>query len=79
MGKKIAWVGGIVGIVTVSYLILTAAMPAIVAMTGVAANASQIDDYDGSRAFVESAPVWLYAIPAVVGGAAIIMVLRSET
>jgi len=78
MVKKIALVGAIVAIVIVSYFIMTAAMPAISEMTGVAANATNIEDYAGSLEVVQSAPMWLYAIPAVVGGIAIIIVLRRK-
>jgi len=77
MFRKVLIVFGIVVIVTVSYFILTASMPAITEMTGVAANTSNIENYSGAKEAVQSAPIWLYAIPAIVGGIAIVITLRS--
>lgn len=76
-GKKIAWVFGIVGCVIFAYVLMTAAMPAITEMTEVAGNTTGIENYDGAKEAVDSAPFWLYFIPAVVGGVALIVVLKS--
>jgi len=79
MFKKIALVGAILVIVVVAYVIMTAAMPAVSEMTGVAANATNIEDYPGSAEFMGAADLLLYSIPGIVGLVAIIIVVRRKT
>ena len=79
MGKKIFLVAIIIGGVILSYIILTALVPFFVDVTSTA-NATRVDwsMYPGAQAVLVSFPWWAFFIPAIVGMAAIVVVLKED-
>jgi len=77
MFKKIALVIGVIAIVAISYIVLTATMPTITEMSEYAANYTGIGEYTDAKEAVSSAPLWIYFIPGGVGGIFIVLILRS--
>jgi len=78
MFYKLVYIAGIVGAIIAVMVILTAAMPAIKTFTDVAANDTTTGNYAGYKEAAAAAPIWLYAVPLVVGGVGIFMVLRKK-
>ncbi|MBU1067074.1 hypothetical protein KKE60_04775 [Patescibacteria group bacterium] len=78
MFQKLIYTAGIVAAVIAVVVILTAAMPAIKAFTDVAANDTTVGNYAGYKEAAATAPIWMYAIPFLVGGVSIFMVLRKK-
>lgn len=79
---KIGWVMGIWAAIIIVYLVMTAAMPAfneiIQTTNSTLAATSNLSNYPGLQDSVESAPLWLYVIPAAVGGIATVVVLKRK-
>lgn len=83
MLKKIFWIGVVWVAVIFTYIIMTAAMPAflsIIETTNTTLTAtSNMSNYPGLQDSIESAPLWLYLIPAGIGGIITVIILkRSE-
>ena len=78
MFNKILYVGGIIIAVIVIMVFLTIAMPAMKAFTDTAANATTAGNYTAYKAAASAAPIWIYSIPLVIGGAAIFVKLRQK-
>lgn len=82
MGNKIKLVGLIIGGVIFVYLVLLAIMPIFTDVTSTANTtitaSSNWTDYPGTQAVLLGAPLWIFGIPAVVGIASIVVVLRSK-
>ena len=78
MLNKIGYVGGVVVAVIVVTIFLTIAMPAIKTFTDLAVNDTTVGNYSGYKAAAAAAPVWIYAIPFVLGGAAIFSKLMQK-
>lgn len=76
--KKVLWVGAIIVCVVMAYIVLTASMPAVTSMVEVAANATAGDNYTFTNAGVDMMPVVLYALPALIGLIAVVIVLKSK-
>ena len=68
MGKKIFLVTLIVVGVIGTMLFLTAAMPAIRSITGIAATDPSAGNYTSYEEAMTTAPLWLYVVPVAVGG-----------
>lgn len=60
-----------------SMIIIGMAMPAIRTMTDVAASDPSAGNYTGYQEATQAAPLWLFAIPLLVGGIATVIVLRQ--
>lgn len=82
MAKKIGYIVVTWFAVVFVYIILTAAMPGITAVTGEAStllqSTSNMTNYPGSLEVVESAPMWVWFIPGGVGIAATAVFLRQD-
>jgi len=82
MGRKIWLVGLTILAVGVSYLLITIVMPVLTDFASTAnatiTASSNWSDYPGAQGTLLAAPWWLYFAPAIVGGAAIVFVLRSK-
>lgn len=74
--KKVGIISLIVAFVTVAMLLLTVIMPVITDMTDVAYNDPSAANYTEYRDAVGSAPLWLYAVPLLVGGVAVFVVIK---
>ena len=79
MFKKMIIVAVIIAGVIISYVILTATMPAVSEMAGVGANATNIDNYPGSAEAMQFGPMIIYALPGGIGLVAIFITLRSRS
>ena len=77
MGNKILWVSITAVAVIVSCLILWAVMPVITSLSQVAYTDPSAANYTFYKAAVGAAPWWLFFIPILVGGVAIIIILRA--
>ena len=82
MGEKIKLVGLIIGAVTVAYLILTAVMPVLTDAASTAnttiSGSSNFTDYPGTQGALLASPFWLYFVPAIIGIAVIVVVLKRK-
>jgi len=82
MLSKIGWVLGIWVAITVVYIVMTAAMPGINTIVQTANSTinatSNLSNYPGLQDTIESSPLWLYVIPAAVGGIATVVVLKRK-
>ena len=79
---KIGWVLGIWAAILVVYVVMTASMPGINSLVQTANETlvatSNMSNYPGLQDTVESSPLWLYVIPAAVGGIATVVVLKRK-
>jgi hypothetical protein len=78
MFGKVGYVAGVVAAVVAITVLLTIMMPTIKEMTDVAANDTTTGNYAGYQEAAASAPIWIYGIPFVIGGAAIFIRLRQD-
>lgn len=74
--KKVGWVIFIVAAVVLAYVVLTAAQPTMVEIVTSANTTPNIENYDGTLETVNAMPLILYFVPAVLGFAAVIYVLK---
>lgn len=79
--QRIMAVVGIVILTGMAYIILTAIAPAFVSLVHDADAAlvatSNMTNYPGAREVIQSSPWWMWFIPVVGGGVAIVAVLRG--
>jgi len=78
MFSKIGFVGGVVVGIAVVMVLLTIMMPTMKTFTDLAANDTTVGNYTSYKAAAAAAPIWLYAIPLLIGGAAIFVKLRQK-
>lgn len=78
MFSKIGFVGGVVVGIAVVMVLLTIMMPTIKTFTDYAANDTFTGNYSGYTEAAAAAPIWIYAIPLLIGGAAIFVKLREK-
>jgi hypothetical protein len=78
MFGKIGYVAAVVAVVVAITVLMTIMMPTIKSMTDVAANDSTTGNYAGYQEAAAAAPVWIYAVPFLIGGAAIFVRLRQD-
>ncbi|MBU1027405.1 MAG: hypothetical protein KKA31_06725 [Candidatus Margulisbacteria bacterium] len=76
--NKFLSVAGIILLLVIVYLVLTAAMPTITTITVDTGNASGMSDYPETQAAIRSAPIWIYFLPGVIGIAAIVVMLKKK-
>lgn len=79
--KKIGMIVLVLIMVVVAYMFLTLIQPTIVAIntsvnTTLAAS-SNMSNYPGAADVVIGWPLWAYFIPAILGGVAVVGILRS--
>lgn len=79
--NKVFWLIALWVVVIFVYLIITAAWPAITSITTMTAttlnSTSNMSNYPGMLPAVQSAPIWLYIIPAGIGVIVTVGLLRS--
>lgn len=79
--KKVGWVIVVWIGVIISYVILTAAMPAVNSLVQTAnttmAAASNMTNYPGTQDAILTAPLWLYFLPGGIGLVLTIIILKS--
>lgn len=78
MFSKIGYVGGVIVAVTAIIVLLTIMMPTMKTFTDLAANDTCTGNYSGYHEAAAAAPIWLYAIPLLIGGASIFVRLRQK-
>lgn len=78
MFQKIVYVGGIVAAVIVVMVVITIIMPFIKDMADIVANDTTVGNYAGYNEAGAAMPIWLYAIPVLVGGVSIFLRLRRD-
>ena len=82
MGKKIGFVVLTWFLVSFCYIIIAAAMPAMVTITTGAATSlsatSNMSNYPGTLQVVQAAPVYLWFIPGGVGLIATVVFLKTN-
>jgi hypothetical protein len=81
MGRKVMMILIVVGAITVNYLFLLAIFPAIQGMLAVASadpvlSGPAAGNFSLYKSAVNSAPIWLFIIPAVVGVIEAIIIMR---
>jgi hypothetical protein len=81
MGKKMFYVAMVWFFTIFVYIILAASMPALKSITGEASTlltaTSNMSNYPGTLAAVDSAPVWLWFIPGFVSIVATVVMLKQ--
>ncbi len=81
MTAKIFAVIGVVAAVIVVILFFTTLMPfwnEVVQTTNASMSSHNLTDYPGSQGVVVSSPLWLYFVPVVAGGIAVVAILISK-
>lgn len=78
MFNKVWMVGLIVGAVIVACLSLWGIWPAIQSLLGVAQADPLAQNFTGYKQAVDSAPLWLFGLPIVIGVIFVVMVLRRQ-
>lgn len=78
-GKKVLYVIGICAVVTALCLFMTAVMPTIIELIGFAQADPSLagGDYPAYEAALGAAPMWIYLIPILVAGIAVVLVLKA--
>jgi hypothetical protein len=76
MAKKMLTVAAIVTAVIVTILLMTVLMPAINGLVDIAKADPSAANYTAYSAALGSAPLWMYFIPVLIGGVAVILILR---
>lgn len=83
MGSKILKVIGISGAVIIAMLLLTMLMPPIKSLSDYAYNATAgkatAGNYTVYLAAQKSMPLWIFAVPVLVGGIGVWVVLKRKT
>lgn len=79
--KKVGWVVLLWAAIILTYVILTAAMPAINSLVQMANETmvatSNMSNYPGSQEAILTAPLWIYFIPGGIGLVGTVMILKS--
>jgi len=78
MGNKVVWVGLVIMATIIGYVILTAVMPVVRDLSDTAAGMIDNVTYAAPYNVVKSAPWWLYFVPAVLGIATIVIILKAR-
>lgn len=83
MGSKIIYLAFIWCAIIVAYIFLAAVMPAMNEIISTA-NASLVasanmSNFPGTQEAVETAPVWLWAIPGIVGVVSTAILLKRKS
>lgn len=79
MGGKIFWVAVIVVGIIGTYILMAAMQPAILDIVETAnQSTSNWDKVVGAQDALVSMPFWLWFIPVLVGGVAIVGILRTK-
>lgn len=79
--KKIGLIALTLGFVIFAYMILTLVQPTLVDIANTAnttmSASSNMSNYPGTAEVMTGSPLWLYFVPAVLGGIIIVGILRS--
>jgi cell division protein FtsX len=77
MANKLLWVSVTVMAVIVSCVLIWLVFPVIQSLTQVAYTDPSAANYTFYKAAVGSAPWWMFFLPIIVGGVAVVMILRA--